>query len=164
MNGVAIALTLATLGVDYSVGMTEEGQVEYTIQIEQEFLKSLAEGEEILSEVPPEAGNVQRICIRIGNTPVRHTAAAMQEYKRLLVSASRLASSDPALTSGEALSTILWPSRTLPVESFGVDYGWQPDQVGSSLTCKLTRRRSTLAAGDEIHAAIDRPRAAGRVV
>lgn len=163
MNGVAIALTLATLGVDYSVGMTEEGHVEYTIQIEQEFLKSLAEGEEILSDVPPEAGSVQRICIRIGKTPVRHTATARQEYKRLLVSASRLASSDPALTGGEALSTILWPSRTNPVESFGVDYGWQPAQDGQLeyyIQIDPTTLK-TLAAGDEIHAAIDP--AVGRV-
>ena len=163
MNGVAFALTLATLGVDYSFRTTEEGQVEYTIQIEPEFLKSLAEGEEIHSDVPPEAGNVQRICVRIGTTPVRHTAASIQQYKRLLVAAPRFASSDPALASGEALRTILWPGRSNPEESVGVDYGWQPDQGGQPayyLQIDPTTLK-TLAAGDEIHAAIDP--AAGRV-
>ena len=163
MNGVALALTLATLGVDYSYRTTEEGQLEYTIQIEPEFLKSLAEGEEIHSDVPPDAGQVERICVRIGTAPVRHTAASIQQFKRLLVAAPRFASSDPALASGEAQRTILWPARSNPEESFGASYGWQPDQQGQlayyvqidSTTLK------TLAAGDEIHAAIDPT--AGRV-
>ena len=152
MNGVALALTLATLGVDYSFRTTEEGQVEYTIQIEPEFLKSLAEGEEIHSDVPPEAGAVQRVCVRIGTTPVRHTAASIQQFKRLLVAAPRFASTDPALAGGDAQRTILWPGRSNPEESFGVDYGWQPDQQGQvayfvqidSTTLK------TLAAGTQV--------------
>lgn len=163
MNGVALALTLATLGVDYSFRTTEEGQVEYTIQIEQEFLQSLANGEEIHSDVPPEAGAVQRICIRIGTTPVRHTAASIQQYKRLLVSAPRFASADPALVGGDVQRTIVWPGRSNPEESFGVSYGWQPDQAGKLayyVQIDPTTLK-TLAAGDEIHAAIDP--AAGRV-
>jgi hypothetical protein len=163
MNGVALALTLATLGVDYSYRTTEEGQLEYTIQIEPEFLQSLAEGEEIHSDVPPDAGHVERICVRIGTTPVRHTAASIQQFKRLLVAAPRFASSDPALASGEAQRTIVWPSRANPEESFGVDYGWQPDQQGQlSYFVQIDATTlKTLAAGDEIHAAIDP--AAGRV-
>ena len=163
MNGVALALTLATLGVNYSTRTTEEGQIEYTIQIEPEFLQSLAEGEEIHSDVPVETGNVQRLCIRIGTTPVRHTAASIQQFKQLLVAASRYASTDPALASGEALRTILWPGRSNPEESFGVDYGWQPDQGGQLeyfVQIDPTTLK-TLAAGDEIHAAIDP--AVGRV-
>jgi hypothetical protein len=163
MNGVALALTLATLGVDYSFRTAEEGQVEYTIQIEPEFLKSLAEGEEIHSDVPAEAGHVQRVCVRIGTTPVRHTAASIQQFKRLLVAAPRYATTDAALAGGDAQRTILWPGRSNPEESFGVDYGWQPDQQGQVayfLQIDSTTLK-TLAAGDEIHAAIDP--SAGRV-
>jgi hypothetical protein len=163
MNGVALALSLATLGVDYSYRTTEEGQLEYTIQIEPEFLQSLAEGEEIHSDVPPEAGQVERICVRIGTTPVRHTAASIQQFKRLLVAAPRFASSDPALAGGEAQRTIVWPSRANPEESFGASYGWQPDQQGQlSYFVQIDATTlKTLAAGDEIHASIDP--AAGRV-
>ena len=163
MNGVALALTLATLGVDYSFRTTEEGQIEYTIQIEPEFLKSLAEGEEIHSDVPPEAGNVQRICVRIGTTPVRHTAASIQQFKRLSGrhAATCFIRSRAGQRRGPADDRLA--GRSNPEESFGVDYGWQPDQNGQLayyVQIDPTTLK-TLAAGDEIHAAIDP--AAGRV-
>lgn len=163
MNGVALAVALASLGVDYSFRTTDEGQIEYTIQIEPEFLKALADGEEIHSDVPVEAGDVQRICVRIGTAPVKHTAASIQQYKRLLVQSPRYASNDPAMASAESQRTILWPARANPEESYRVAYGWQPDQQGQLayyMQIDPTVLR-TLAAGDEIHAAVDP--GAGRV-
>lgn len=163
MNGVALLVAMATVGVDYSWRTTEEGQLEYTIQIEPEFLKALAEGEEIHSDVPPEAGDVQRVCVRIGTTPVRHTAATIQRFKSLWATAGRYASTDPALVGGDTETTILWPARGNPEQSFAVNYGWQPDQEGHQAYYVQVDPTvlKTLAAGDEIYASIDPT--AGRV-
>src|SRR5262245_11077850 len=130
MNGVALLVALSACGVDYSWRTTEEGQLEYVIQIEPEFIKALADGEEIHSDVPAEAGFMQRICVRIGTAPAKHTAAGVQQYKRLLVEAGRYASASPAVPAAGALPTIVWPAKTLPEQSFNVTYGWQPDQAG----------------------------------
>ena len=92
MNGVALLLALAAPAVDYSWRTAPDRQQEYTIQIEPEILKPLASGEQIQSDVPLEAGQIQRLCIRIGMTPATHTAAGEQLFRQLLVSAGRVAS------------------------------------------------------------------------
>lgn len=163
MNGVALVLALSALGVDYSWRTTDEGQLEYVIQIEPEFIKALADGEEIHSDVPAEAGPLQRLCVRIGTTPAKHSAASVQRYKQLLVAGGRYASTDPAIPAPDAAPTIIWPARTLPEQSYNVTYGWQPDQAGqSSYYMQLDPALlQTLAAGDEIYASLDP--AAGRV-
>jgi hypothetical protein len=162
MNGIALLVTLS-LGVDYSWRTTADGQQEYTIQIEPEVLKPLATGEQIYSDIPAEAGQVQRLCIRIGMSPATHTAAGEQAFKQLLVSAARVASLDRTQPLRDPQTTILWPARNNPEQSFGVTYGWQPDQEGQlayyvQIDPTLLR---TLSAGDEIHASLDP--AAGRV-
>ncbi len=66
MNGIAIMLVAATVGVDYGWQPREDGTLEYIIQIEPELYQSLREGGEIVSEIHPDARNVSRIRIRIG--------------------------------------------------------------------------------------------------
>jgi hypothetical protein len=164
MNGVALLVALTSLGVDYSWRTTSDRQQEYTIQIEPEVIKPLGTGQQIQSDVPQEAGQIQRLCIRIGMTPAVHTAAAEQVFRQLLISAGRVASADRSLVVTDNQTTIVWPARSNPEQSFGVTHGWQPDQEGHlayyvQIDPALLR---TLSAGDEIHAAVDP--AAGRVV
>lgn len=163
MNGVALLIAVSSLGVDYSYRTADDGRLEYTIQIEPEFLKSLADGEEIHSDVPPDVGNVERLVIRVGTTPARHSAAQIAEYKRLRVSSGRYASRDTTLTSVDTLPTIVWPAKTNPEETFTVDYGWQPDQAAqlSYYVQMQPTLLASLAVGDEIHAPVDP--AVGRV-
>jgi hypothetical protein len=163
MNGVVLLMALAAPAVDYSFRTTADRQQEYTIQIEPEVLKLVSSGQQIDSDVPPEAGQIQRLCIRIGMTPATHTAAGEQLFRQLLVSAGRVASADRALVAADNQATILWPARANPEQSFGVTHGWQPDtqgQLAYYVQIDPTTLR-TLTAGDEIHATIDP--AAGRV-
>ena len=163
MNGFTLLVTLASLGVDFSYGTTADKQREYTIQIEPEVLPLLTGGQHIDSDVPLEAGQIQRLCIRIGMTPITHTAASEQAFRQLLVSAARTASLDRALSSGDTNTTILWPATGSPQQAYGVTHGYQPDKDNQQqyyVQIDPTTLR-TLSAGDEIHAAIDP--AAGRV-
>lgn len=163
MNGVVLFVALAGPAVDYSWRTTPDRQQEYTIQIEPEILRPLSTGEQIHSDVPAEAGQIQRLCIRIGMTPTAHTAAGEQAFRQLLVSAGRVASADRALAAADTQTTILWPARSNPEQTYGVTCGWQPDLEGQQayyVQIDPTVLR-TLSAGDEIHATVDP--AAGRV-
>jgi hypothetical protein len=73
MNGFALLVALSSLGVDYNVQQSEDGKLEYVIQIEPEFLRSLADGQQIHSDVPPEAGAIERVLVRVGTTAAKHS-------------------------------------------------------------------------------------------
>ena len=166
MKGVALLVAMASLGVDYSWRDTDERQREYTIQIEPEFVKNLAAGEEIHSDVPIEAHQgrqVQRLCIRIGTTKARHSSTSEQEYKRLMVSSGRYASTDTTVAPADGVPTIFWPAKGNPVETYAVSFGWQPDQEGNqSYFVQIDPTLlASLEVGDEIHASLDP--AAGRI-
>ena len=165
MNGISLLLVWASLGVVYSWRAGADGQQEYVLQVEPEILQTLptiVEG--IQSDVPAEAGNVQRLCIVVlpkGGTAAKHSFAAEERFRQLAVTAGRYASNDPALAS-DAQPTILWPSRTNPEQTFGISVGWQPDIKGHlqyfvQIDPTLLR---TLAVGDELYVPIDP--AAGR--
>jgi len=66
----ALLMATATLGVDYGWQPTPEGQVEYIIQIEPDLLRTLTDGQQITSEIPPELRGVRRFTIRVGTGPV----------------------------------------------------------------------------------------------
>lgn len=157
MNGITLAALLAALAVDYQVETTTDNQLQYTIQIEPEILKLVASGEEIHSEVPVGAAQVQRLCIRIGTIKPTHTAAGEAAFRQLLVSASRWASARVTPVGADAPPTIFWPARANPKQTLGLSYGFQPDTEGKQayyvqLDPKVL---STLAAGDEIYAPVD---------
>src|SRR5436190_11541117 len=105
MNGVSLLLTLASLSVVYSWRSGVDGQQEYVLQIEPEVVQTLITRrpgephEEIYAEVPADAGPFQRLCITIlakDGTPVRHTAAAEEQFRQLVISAGRYASRNSA--------------------------------------------------------------------
>jgi hypothetical protein len=67
MNSLAILVAAATLGVDFGWQHTQNGQLEYLIQIEPALLQSLEAGLPITSELPPEVRGVRRFKITVGN-------------------------------------------------------------------------------------------------
>ena len=65
MNGLAVLLCVAVLGVQQSWRTTQEGQLEYVLQVEPRFLASLEQGENVTSNLPATAKEVHRLCLRI---------------------------------------------------------------------------------------------------
>ncbi len=70
MNGIAVLVSLAAIGVDYGWQPSADGQLEYIVQIEPALLQDMKNGQEIVSEILPEARNVRRFRIRVGSGPV----------------------------------------------------------------------------------------------
>ena len=93
MNGAALLLVTATLGVDFGWKALPNDEVEYIIQIEPALLESLENGEPIASELLPEVrGNVRRFRVQIGNAPLPREAV----MRRLRPRTSDVAIEEPA--------------------------------------------------------------------
>ena len=74
MHGISLLLA-AVIGVDVGWQPTEEGDLEYIIQISPEQLRSLRAGDEIEVGVRPMLRSVRRYRIIVGNEPLpRQTA------------------------------------------------------------------------------------------
>jgi hypothetical protein len=173
MNGFSLLLAFAGLSVVYSWRTGVDQQQEYVLQIEPEIVQALitggprGEGEEIFSDIPPDAGPFHRLCISIlpkDGIPARHTAAAEDQFRQLILSAGRYASR--TLTAADPQPSILWPGRAggIPEQSYGVTTGWQPDANGNQQYFVQIDPTvlSTLAIGDELYVPIEP--AAGRPV
>ena len=78
MQGLAIVLAAASLGVDYGWQTTDDGALEYIIQIEPELLIALQKGESIVSEIHPDAAGVRRFRIQIGSQPLPRVGKSPQ--------------------------------------------------------------------------------------
>jgi len=78
MQGLAIVLAAASLGVDYGWQTTDDGTLEYIIQIEPELLIALQKGEPIVSEIHPDAAGVRRFRIQIGSQPLPRVGKSPQ--------------------------------------------------------------------------------------
>lgn len=150
MNGIALLLVAATIGVEYDWQTTDDGQIEYVLIVEPDFLTSLSEGSEIRSSVPPELESVQRLCIRIAQ-PAKGGVAPRPSAPRK-VAAESFRSTRIGLRAAEPV-TIFWKALAPnPEESQNVKYGWQPTKDGIQeyfvqLDPKFLR---TLQPGDEI--------------
>jgi len=70
MNGVALLMAAAVLGVDYGWQPTTDGQLEYIVQIEPVTLVALRGGQELISQIDPFVRNVRRFRIRVGTEMV----------------------------------------------------------------------------------------------
>jgi hypothetical protein len=175
MNGFSLLLTLASLSVVYSWRTGVDQQQEYVLQIEPEIVQLLltptanGQPEEIFSDIPADAGPFQRLCISIlpkDGIPARHTAAAEEQFRQLLISAGRYASRDRTLPATDPQPTIAWPGRAggIPEQSYGVTTGWQADSSGNQqyLVQIDPTVLQSLSIGDELYVPIDP--AAGRPV
>jgi len=174
MNGVSLLLTLASLNVVYSWRAGVDGQQEYVLQIEPEIVQTLITRrpgeppEEIYAEIPADAGPFQRLCIMIlpkDGTPTRHNAAADDQFKQLLISASRYASRSLTPAAPDNSATILWPTRAgaSPQQISGITTSWQADAAGKQqyLVQIDPAVLGGLSLGDELYIPVDR--AAGRL-
>ncbi len=101
MNGFALLLATAVLGVDYGWQPASDGRLEYIIQIEPITLIALREGQEVVSQIDPLARNVRRFRIRVGTDVVPRVGMPVQ-------------------TAAPAFSA----AASAPPP--GVTYGWQP--------------------------------------
>ncbi len=75
MNGIALLLSLAAVGVDYGWQPGPDGQLEYIVQIEPSLWDAMRSGREIASEIHPDARGVRRFRIRVGNDPLPRVGA-----------------------------------------------------------------------------------------
>jgi hypothetical protein len=66
MYSIAFLVTWAAVGVDYGWQPIEGGQLEYIIQIAPAELDAMKQGEEVVSEIHPDAQGVRRFRIRVG--------------------------------------------------------------------------------------------------
>lgn len=156
MNGIALLLITATLGVEYTWRMTDDSQIEYVVIVEQDHISaSLAQGDQISSSVPTELESLQRLCIRIAQPATKNGIAPPPTVERRLpVDAFR--NTRIGLRAAEPL-TLLWKATSpQPEETTLVRYGWQPTKEGQleyfvQIDPKLLR---TLAPGDEIYATL----------
>ena len=67
MNVLLISIAVATLGVDYGWKRLPDGGSEYIIQLNQQTLDALRDGQPIQSDVMPDAGKVRSFRIVVGD-------------------------------------------------------------------------------------------------
>jgi len=67
MNVLLVSIAVATLGVDYGWRRLPDGGTEYIIQLDRLSLDALRDGQPILSDVPPAAGEVRSYRIVVGD-------------------------------------------------------------------------------------------------
>jgi hypothetical protein len=153
MQGVALLVALSALGVDTAWRQTDDGQVEYVLQIEPVFLSALAEGKEIASELPRGVERVDRLCIRIGSGSLRSLAKTAPDWPELDEAAAQHAA---AKSPPDApLAVYVKPNGDL-YASHDLTHGWQP--ASETETTYLIQLAPDLIAqleeGDEIYASV----------
>ncbi len=78
MNGMILLLAITVPTVNYGWRPGEDGQQEYIVQIEAETLEALRNGQEISSAVHPDAGDVRRFVLRMGDGEVPRISPVQQ--------------------------------------------------------------------------------------
>ncbi len=136
MNGFALLVATAVMGVDYGWQPDASGELEYIIQIEPMTLIALREGHDIVSQIDPYVRNVKRFRIRVGTDPVQRRGF-------------------PPTKPAEGASAPAPP---------GIAYGWQPvDQNQIEFVVQiLNDRLIKLHGGEEISG--EMPTGLGEVV
>ena len=122
MNGVAVLVAAAVLGVDYGWQPTTDGQLEYIVQIEPVTLVALRGGQELISQIDPYVQGVRRFRVRVGTDMVPRRGTPPRQ---------------PA------------PPLSLPVPA-GVQYGWRGiDSRQMEFIIQLSHERLVLMRGGE---------------
>ena len=70
MNGFSLLLAALSLGVDYGWQPTQDGQMEYIVQIEPVTLVAMREGQEVVSQIDPQMRTARRFRIHVGTEMV----------------------------------------------------------------------------------------------
>ncbi|MEX2186252.1 MAG: hypothetical protein WD875_05645 [Pirellulales bacterium] len=109
MNGLAILVVTATLGVDYGWKYADDGKLEYLIQIEPALIRSMENGLPITSEIEPEVrGLVRRLRVIVGSGPLPRDAIR-PAAARQAVSAEQPASAEVPLRPGDGANGLAQP-------------------------------------------------------
>lgn len=77
MNCIALLLAASSLGVDFGWQPTADGELEYIIQIEPALLDAMRNGEQIVSEIHPDAAGVRRFRILVGRQQLPREAGVL---------------------------------------------------------------------------------------
>lgn len=122
MNGLALLVATAALGVDFGWQPTTDGQLEYIIQMEPVTLVALRGGQELVSQIDPYVQGVRRFRIRVGGEMVPRRGQPPRQ---------------PA------------PPQGIPVPA-GVQYGWRGiDHQQMEFIIQLSHERLVLMRGGE---------------
>lgn len=128
MNGFSLLLAALSLGVDYGWQPTQDGHLEYIVQIEPVTLIAMREGQEVVSQIDPQMRTVRRFRVHVGTEMVPRRGSAPQQLP----------------TTGVTTATI----QALP----GVQFGWQPlEREQWEFIVNISPERMTgLRTGDDI--------------
>ena len=74
MAHFTLLVLAGTMAVDYGWTAQPNGQLEYIIQIEPALVEGLHQGEQVVSEIHPDARGVTRFRIQVGDQPLPRTA------------------------------------------------------------------------------------------
>src|SRR5262245_14626384 len=151
MNGVALLLALSALGIDHTWRSTQEGEVEYVLQVEPVFLQALIDGQEIKSELPPTMHRADRLGMRIGSRDLRQPDRTAPDWPDLRQPAERQATERET----EVPPAIYAEAGGKAFKSYELTHGWTPagDESRYLLQLDPTLVKS-LKEGDELYAAI----------
>ncbi len=148
MNGLAVMLCVSLLGVQQTWRTTQEGQLEYVLQVEPTFLASLEQGESITSNLPAKAKEVHRLCLRFSAGDLKKAPQRTLELPPLATAEERAAKSEPDIPVA-----LVVDAQGRSEETTDVSHGWQAASDGRvkylvQLTPDLLGK---LREGDEIH-------------
>jgi hypothetical protein len=121
MNGLAVLLCAAALGVEHNWRTTEEGQLEYVLQVEPTFLTSLQQGQAVTSKLPSTAKEVHRLCLRIASGDVRKAPQRAPELPPLATAQERAAQVEPDIPVA-----VITDAKGEAAQTTDVSHGWQP--------------------------------------
>ncbi len=148
MNGLAVMLCVSVLGVQQTWRTTQEGQLEYVLQVEPTFLASLEQGETVTSKLPATAKEVHRLCLRISAADLKKVPQRNPELPPLASAAERAAQREPDIPVA-----IIVDAQGRSEETTDVSHGWQvqSDHRVQYLVQLAPDLLGKLREGDEIY-------------
>lgn len=127
MNGFSLLLAALSLGVDYGWQPTQDGHLEYIVQIEPVMLMAMREGQEVISQIDPQVRGIRRFRIHVGTEMVPRRGNLPQQ-----------------------LPNTGYTTATLP-QLPGAQFGWQPVGDQFEFIIQLSAERmTTLRTGDDL--------------
>ncbi len=148
MNGLAVMLCMGLLGVQQTWRTTQEGQLEYVLQVEPTFLASLEQGESVTSNLPATAKEVHRLCLRFSAADLKKAPQRNLELPPLAMAQERARKAELDIPAA-----LVVDAQGNSEETTDVSHGWQATNDGRvkyfvQLSPDLLGK---LREGDEIH-------------
>jgi hypothetical protein len=125
MNGLAVLVCMSLLGVQQTWRTTQEGQLEYVLQVEPTFLASLEQGESITSNLPATAKEVHRLCLRFSAADLKKAPQRNLELPPLATAEARAKKAEPDIPAA-----LVVDAQGNSEETTDVSHGWQATNDG----------------------------------